>query len=52
MCSPVDEEERNKIDAGIAMYFTRFGGFVVVVVFVDLWEEQFCLWDQNDLLVS
>ena len=47
----MDEEERNKIDAGIAMYFTRFGGFVVVV-FVDLWEEQFCLWDQNDLLVS
>ena len=42
----MDEEEKKvKVDDGIASYFTRYGGFCLFVVVVDLWEAQPCLWD-------
>ena len=42
-CSPVDEEEiKIKMDDRVARFFTRFGGFFLLV---DLWEAQPCLGD-------
>ena len=41
----MDEEEiKTKMDDDVARYFIRFGG-LFLVLFVDLWEAQPCLWD-------
>ena len=32
------------MDDDVARYFIRFGG-LFLVLFVDLWEAQPCLWD-------
>ena len=41
----MDEEKiKIKMDDGVVRFSTRFGGIFVVVV-VDLWEAQPCLWD-------
>ena len=39
------EEIKINMDDGVARYFTRFGGNLFL--FVDLWEAQPCLWDQE-----
>ena len=40
----MDEEEiKIKMDDGVGTFFTRFGW--IFILFVDLWEEQPCLWD-------
>ena len=35
------DEEKIKMDDGVARFFTRFGGHL----FVDLWDAQPCLGD-------
>ena len=50
VCSPVDVEERNKIDDGIAMYFTRFGG--ILLLLLTCGRSSFVSGTQNDIVVS
>ena len=38
-----EKKEEKKKDDGVARFFTRFGGNL----FVDLWEAQPCLGDQE-----
>ena len=40
-----EEEIKIKMDDGVARFFTRFGGFFYIILFVDLWEAQPCLGD-------
>ena len=45
----MDEEERKrKIDDCVDILLASEG----TDLFVDLWEAQPCLWDQNDMVVS
>ena len=37
------EKEEIKMDDGVARFFTRFGG--ILILFVDVWEAQPCLGD-------
>ena len=44
----MDEEEiKIKMDDGVARFFTRFGGDFYFILFVDLWEAQPRLGDQE-----
>ena len=44
----MDEEKENKLDDGVARFFTGFGGNL----FVDLREAPPCLGDPNEIVVS
>ena len=47
----MDEEERNKIDDGIAMYFSRFGG-ILLLLLLTCGRGSFVSGTQNDIVVS